>query len=422
MLCSKKKKYITKAIKDSSRLLELNCNLRLPFLIQSTQCLQLLLFSNVSKPAPLIFTVTDGDDSLGAVSLPLAQIPSVAHRRRWMPLTAKNAQANGDLCVDCWVLSFKKATSTNDGVKWNNLLTFGLKTGSKERSKRRASVEAASISMKGSRSIENLYTSSTLQPPVAEEGNHPLKSAGSTSKLSPESSPTTSSARLEPFPLFKPRLAPTLGQVLSSSNAPEITGISPKSGPSSGGTRITVRGCNLGKSKDDIIYIGVSGCDLLQTLEYHSPAKLVVVSKPWIGSGPIVLETKSGGRGISTLVYKFQDRPLGENKCLINCGGLPCGAWDLYAQIFLRLHLVRCMSTSKSVTKCPVIVLVNFTITDLRQQIQTIKGHNILLTVLKYTDTIQLSPEGEVNSGGYMYRDARRRDRYIHRPSLSLRG
>lgn len=322
MLCSKKK-YITKAIKDSSRLLELNCNLRLPFLIQSTQCLQLLLFSNVSKPAPLIFTVTDGDDSLGAVSLPLAQIPSVAHRRRWMPLTAKNAQANGDLCVDCWVLSFKKATSTNDGVKWNNLLTFGLKTGSKERSKRRASVEAASISMKGSRSIENLYTSSTLQPPVAEEGNHPLKSAGSTSKLSPESSPTTS---LEPFPLFKPRLAPTLGQVLSSSNAPEITGISPKSGPSSGGTRITVRGCNLGKSKDDIIYIGVSGCDLLQTLEYHSPAKLVVVSKPWIGSGPIVLETKSGGRGISTLVYKFQDRPLGENKCLINCGGLPCGA------------------------------------------------------------------------------------------------
>ncbi|XP_067016005.1 uncharacterized protein [Acropora muricata] len=265
--------------------------------------------SYVSKPAPLIFTVTDGDDSLGTVSLPLAQIPSVAHRRRWMPLTAKNAQANGDLCVDCWVLSFKKATSTNDGVKWNNLLTFGLKTGSKERSKRRASVEAASISMKGSRSIENLYTSSTLEPPVAEEDSRPLKS-GSFSKLSPESSPTTSPTRLGTFALFKPRLAPTLGQVLSSSNAPEITGISPKSGPSSGGTRITVRGCNLGKSKEDIIYIGVSGCDLLQTLEYHSPAKLVVVSKPWIGSGPVVLETKSGGRGISTLAYTFQDRPL----------------------------------------------------------------------------------------------------------------
>ncbi|XP_068693633.1 uncharacterized protein [Montipora foliosa] len=266
----------------------------------------------VTKPAPLIFTVTDRDDSLGTVTLPLAQIPSVAHRRRWMPLTTKNAQANGDLCIDCWVLSFKKAISTSEGVKWNNLLSFGLKSVSKERSKRRASIEAASISLKGSRSIENLYTASNLTPSLQEESSGNLKAVagGSTSTLSPPASPSTSSTKLKPFPLFKPRLAPTLGQVLSSSSNPEITGISPKSGPSSGGTRITIRGCNLGKSKEDVTSIGVSGCDLLPTLEYHSPAKLVVCTKPWIGSGPIVLETKSGGRGISTLIFTFQDRPL----------------------------------------------------------------------------------------------------------------
>jgi len=240
----------------------------------------------------------DREDVLGSVSLPLAQIPSVAHRRRWMPLTAKNAQAMGDLCIDCWVLSFKKSSSTGEGGKWK---PFGLRagTGTKDRMKRRTSIENASISKRGSRSIENLYTHSEL------------KADGELEKSGSELSPVTSSSSrtsLAPPTLFKPRLAPTLGQVLSSSRAPEITGLSPKSGPSSGGTRITVRGCNLGKSQEDIASINICGCDLLSTLEYHSPAKLVVVTEAWSGSGPVVLETKSGGRGISTLNFTFQDK------------------------------------------------------------------------------------------------------------------
>jgi len=244
----------------------------------------------------------DREDVLGSVSLPLAQIPSVAHRRRWMPLTAKNAQAMGDLCIDCWVLSFKKSSSTGEGGKWK---PFGLRagTGTKDRMKRRTSIENASISKRGSRSIENLYTHSEL------------KADGELEKSGSELSPVTSSSSrtsLAPPTLFKPRLAPTLGQVLSSSRAPEITGLSPKSGPSSGGTRITVRGCNLGKSQEDIASINICGCDLLSTLEYHSPAKLVVVTEAWSGSGPVVLETKSGGRGISTLNFTFQDKAAGK--------------------------------------------------------------------------------------------------------------
>ena len=249
----------------------------------------------------------DREDSLGSVSLPLAQIPSVAHRRRWMPLTRKNAQAMGDLCIDCWVLSFKKAA---EGSKWNSLIPFALKGGgTKDRSKRRTSIEAASISRKGSRSIEDLYSASELKNDDADsQFKNPFDS-------SPKLSPATSSSNvksLAPLALFKPRLAPTLGQVLSSSSAPEITGLTPKSGPSSGGTRITVRGCNLGTSKEDIVSINICGCDLCPTLEYHSPAKLVVVTKPWSGSGPVVLETKSGGRGISTINFTFQDKASGK--------------------------------------------------------------------------------------------------------------
>lgn len=211
----------------------------------------------------------------------------------------------GDLCLDCWVLSFKKQSSVGEGGKWNSLLPFSLKTSAKERSKRRTSVEAASISIKGSRSIENLYSSPELKP---NHSNH----VSSSPKLSPESSPFSSATNLQTLPLFKPRLAPTLGQVLSSSKAPEITGLSPKSGPASGGTKITVRGCNLGRSKEDIVSISICGCDLLPTLEYHSPAKLLVTTKPWAGTGPVVLETESGGRGTSTVSFTFQDRQAGK--------------------------------------------------------------------------------------------------------------
>lgn len=247
----------------------------------------------------------DREDTLGTVSLPLAQIPSVAHRRRWMPLITKNAQVMGDLCIDCWVLSFKKVSSTGQGGKWN---PFSLRSGAgtNERSKRRTSIEAASISRKGSRSIENLYSTAEFKPDDELE-----KPGISGSKLSPVNSSSRGTA-LAPLALFKPRLAPTLGQVLSSSLAPEITGLSPKSGPASGGTQITVRGCNLGMSKEEITSITVCGCDLYSTLEYHSPAKLVVTTKPCSGSGPVVIETKAGGRGISTLNFTFQDKGSGK--------------------------------------------------------------------------------------------------------------
>ena len=134
------------------------------------------------------------------------------------------------------------------------MIPFGLRvaTGTKDRSKRRTSIANASISNRGSRPIENLCT---LPDQKAESK---LEKSGV--ELSPASS--SSGTSLAPLTLFKPRLAPTLGQVLSSTRAPEITGLSPKSGPSSGGTRITVRGCNLEISREDIVSINLCGCDL----------------------------------------------------------------------------------------------------------------------------------------------------------------
>ena len=58
--------------------------------------------SKVGRPAPLAFTVlTDKDETLGTITVPLSEVPSAVHRRRWLPLKRKGIQDCGDLCFDC---------------------------------------------------------------------------------------------------------------------------------------------------------------------------------------------------------------------------------------------------------------------------------------------------------------------------------
>lgn len=56
---------------------------------------------------------------------------------------------NGDLCIDCWVFFFKKVIFMSEGVKWNNLLFFGIKSVLKECLKRRVLIEVVFIFLKG---------------------------------------------------------------------------------------------------------------------------------------------------------------------------------------------------------------------------------------------------------------------------------
>lgn len=94
-----------------------------------------------------------------------------------------------------------------------------------------------------------------------------------------------------------------------------MTSFSPiRFGPSCGGTKITIRGCSLGCSADDFLEFTICSIDHLEVLEYHSPAKIVCLTQPWTGKKPnpgsIVLMTKSGGRGVSTLQFEFEGNPF----------------------------------------------------------------------------------------------------------------
>lgn len=99
--------------------------------------------------------------------------------------------------------------------------------------------------------------------------------------------------------------------------APKVTGLSPMTGPP--GTKITVRGENLGQFKEDIIDITVNGNDCWPYLEWKSPKKIITRCTKSLGSGDIIITTKSGGIGTSEVQFNCHEETVGATD--------ECGVW-----------------------------------------------------------------------------------------------
>ena len=257
----------------------------------------------------------DKEDVLGHVTLPVSQLPSAAHKRRWLPLKRKSQHTSSDLCFDSWVTEFSETLNL-----WNKLKTFSSGSSAPQH-KRRESVISSSIGMKGSTSCLDIYSKSLeedKQKSVKENIDSRKVSSFRRTSSATELNATPVRTSIVKDTIARPKLQPTLGAVMSMKGPPEITGISPRFGPSNGGTKIVIRGCNLGLDKEDFLQFTVCSCDCLDNLEYHSPAKLVCFTKPWYGkaanSGPIVLVTKSGGRGVSTIEFEYQGEAVSRMK------------------------------------------------------------------------------------------------------------
>lgn len=89
---------------------------------------------------------------------------------------------------------------------------------------------------------------------------------------------------------------------------PIVTGVSPKEGPP--GTSIIVRGENLGKSEDDVCKLTIAGSDCLPYLIWESPKKINIRCMV-IGTGPILIETKSGGKGSCSVEFTCHEQNVG---------------------------------------------------------------------------------------------------------------
>ncbi|KAH9643566.1 hypothetical protein HF086_011347 [Spodoptera exigua] len=93
---------------------------------------------------------------------------------------------------------------------------------------------------------------------------------------------------------------------------PVVTGISPKEGPP--GTRVTIRGEFLGTSATDLIGLKICGCDCLLSAEWKSKNKIVARSGPCKGRGDIIVTTRFGGEGTSTVQFRGYHESIGPVK------------------------------------------------------------------------------------------------------------
>ncbi|XP_076670422.1 exocyst complex component secretory 5 [Andrena cerasifolii] len=93
---------------------------------------------------------------------------------------------------------------------------------------------------------------------------------------------------------------------------PVVTGISPKEGPP--GTRVIVRGEFLGSQVHDLIGLTICGCDCLLSAEWKSSNKIIARSGPCKGRGDIIVTTRSGGQGTSTVQFRGYHETIGPMK------------------------------------------------------------------------------------------------------------
>ena len=84
--------------------------------------------------------------------------------------------------------------------------------------------------------------------------------------------------------------------------SPIVTGLSPIEGPP--GTKVTIRGENLGKNASDLVGLLICGCDCLLSADWISANKIIARSGPEKGRGQVIVTTKSGGEGTCTVQFR----------------------------------------------------------------------------------------------------------------------
>jgi len=71
---------------------------------------------------------------------------------------------------------------------------------------------------------------------------------------------------------------------------------------------VTIRGERLGKSQSDLLGLQICGVDCFMTAEWVSPNKILARTLICKIKGDIVIRTKSGGVGSSTVQFKGEIR------------------------------------------------------------------------------------------------------------------
>ncbi|CAG5118869.1 unnamed protein product, partial [Candidula unifasciata] len=252
----------------------------------------------------VFFTVTEKDDVLGQLIIPVASLLTVKGvvKKHALKAHKKCPNPQGELIFQCYV-SKQKPSMIIPGMETNRtgqLTGFQrlrhsfaptsntlLKKEEKEDKKRSNSL--ATLNKKLSKSLHDIFHIGIFGDKNDQDENEQLPNKG------------------KRFSLRFPSLSSGLDN--TGKEVPVVTHIVPNMASIHGGTRLALEGRNLGLGKSDIMELMLCGSDLLDNIEFESESRIYVTTKPTTaGKGDLWIETISGGQNVIKNIFTFVDR------------------------------------------------------------------------------------------------------------------
>ncbi|GAB1606027.1 uncharacterized protein LOC115218122 [Argonauta hians] len=232
----------------------------------------------------LFFNVTEKEDILGQVLVPLASLRSSKGRVICTALQPhkKNSKPKGSLIYQCYISKYrdpleieeKPKSRRNSWLASNPFLTFkrspGL-PGNIFKRDRKSPNPCSNLNKKISQSFHDIFSLSKTDYSDDEDSQVPQP-------------------KLKALSTFN---------LTCTGVEPEISYVTPNNGSAAGGTRVTIVGENLGLKKSDIVGLSICDVDVLSTLEYESSGQIYCETMPGpSGQGDVYIETAWGGKTV----------------------------------------------------------------------------------------------------------------------------
>ena len=270
----------------------------------------------------IFFIVTEKDDILGQVTLPVGTLKDTKGfvKRQVLQPHKKCPKPQGELTYQCYISKHRApgdrlpvlshTANMPDEVRPQSAFQRLKKRMASPVVQRRSRHEEkdkkdskdkrgsiASFNKKLSRSIQDLFSFGKL-------------SSGDTIDIDEENSESYKNSvnKIKNKRKFSLNFLSVSNDLDHVGKDPDITKCVPNRGPIDQPTRLSIEGFNLGIGKSDILSLKVAGCDCTDTVEFESSNRIYCTTHFWkVCSGPVEIDTISGGIGVLKSGFTFYE-------------------------------------------------------------------------------------------------------------------
>ncbi|XP_070177580.1 uncharacterized protein [Littorina saxatilis] len=273
-----------------------------------------------SQADHVFFTVTEKEDVLGQVTIPVTSLTNAKGQVRKTTLKAhkKCPDPHGELLYQAYVSKQRPlSTAVSPQIRGSNTIgapaqltgfarlrhSLAISPALPRRAMKRDSKDSGSLG--GEK--EERRKSSTLSffNKKLSKSLHDIFHIGRMAEDDDEHKPSN-----------KNKFG-SMSSGLDRAEIPIVSNVIPNMATVHGGTKLCIEGRNLGLGKSDIMEFMLCGSDLLDSIEFESETRIYVTTKPSsAGKGDLWIETVSGGQNVIKNVFTFVDRTAEKNGTL----------------------------------------------------------------------------------------------------------